>query len=50
MVGVVNGHVDVEPMNASISVQLLHFPAARTLGSELLQGSERLQPTKQMEA
>ena len=44
MIGVVNGHVDIEPMNASISVRLRHFPAARTLESE------HLQPTKQMEA
>ena len=31
MVGVVNGDVNVEPMNASISVRLRHFgfPAAR---------------------
>ena len=32
------------PVFASISVQLRHFPAARTLGSE------RLQPAKQTEA
>ena len=44
LVGVVNGHVDIEPMHASISVWLRHFSAART------QGSEPLQPAKQMEA